>query len=85
MNINRQEKTVYVEIEPELLACVETKAKREYNQILSELLKEGEKEEPEERLEILRLFIESADFSKLRSESKSTSWKGNGSNLHCTW
>ena len=49
---------------------METKAKREYNQILSELLKQGEKGELAEKLETLRLFLESADFNKLRSESE---------------
>lgn len=38
--------------------------------MLSELLEKGEKGELAERLETLRLFLESADFSKLRSESE---------------
>jgi len=67
---NRQEKTTYIELEPELDACVETQAKRRYNQIVRELLKKGEERELAERLEILRLFLESADFNKLRSESE---------------
>jgi len=49
---------------------VETKAKRQYNQVLNELLKKGEQEELAEKLEMLRLFLESTDFSKLRSESE---------------
>jgi len=49
---------------------VETQAKRQYKQILSELLKKGEEGELAEKLEILRLFLESADFNKLRSESE---------------
>jgi len=49
---------------------VETQAKRRYNQILSELLKKDEGGELAERLELLRLFLESADFNKLRSESE---------------
>lgn len=61
---------VYVELEPELEACVETKAKRQYNQILSELLNKEEEGELTEKLEVLRLFLESADFNKLRSESE---------------
>jgi len=62
------EKAVYVELEPELEACVETKAKRQYEQTLSELLEKGEEAELGERLEILRLFLESTDFSELRNE-----------------
>ena len=49
---------------------METQAKRRYNQIASELLKKGEEGELAEKLEILRLFLESADFNKLRSESE---------------
>ena len=49
---------------------METKAKRQYEQILSELLEKGEEEELAEKLEMLRLFLESTDFSKLRNESE---------------
>ena len=49
---------------------METQAKREYNRVLSELLKKGENKELAEKLETLRLFLESADFNKLRSESE---------------
>ena len=59
---------INIEIEPELSACVETKAKREYNQILGDLLNKGEDVELGERLETLRLFLESTDFGKLRNE-----------------
>ena len=71
-------KTTYIELEPELSACVETKAKRQYNQILSELLKKGEEEELAEKLEILRLFLESADFSELRNKSEKHLLEGKG-------
>lgn len=64
----RKEKAVRIEIAPELSACVETQAKRQYRQVLGELLTKGE--EDAARLEILRLFLESADFNKLRSESE---------------
>ena len=49
---------------------METQAKRQYNQILSELLKNGEEGELVEKFETLRLFLESTDFKKLRSESE---------------
>ena len=63
-------KTTYIELKLELDACIETKARREYNRILSELLEKGEEKEFAERLDILRLFLESADFNRLRSESE---------------
>ena len=49
---------------------MKTKAKKYYNQILSELLNKGEEGELAEKLELLRLFLESADFNRLRSESE---------------
>ena len=49
---------------------METKAKRLYNQITRDLLNKGEDKELKEKLEILRLFLETADFNKLRSESE---------------
>jgi len=61
---------VNIELEPELDACVETQAKRHYEKIQRELLKGGKGGELAEKLEILQLFLESADFSKLRSESE---------------
>ena len=63
-------KSFYIELEPELTACVETQARRKYNEMLSELLKEGEAGELADRLDMLRLFIESSDFNKLRRESE---------------
>ena len=55
---------------------METQAKRRYNQITSELLKKGEEGELAQKLEMLRLFLESADFNKLRSESEKHLVKG---------
>ncbi len=64
------ENPIRIELTPELDACVETQAKRLYNQFLSQLLKEGENEELAVKLELLKGFLESADFNKLRSESE---------------
>jgi hypothetical protein len=68
--IATNKKATYIELEPELDACIETKARREYNRVLSELLKKGMEKGLTERLDILRLFLESADFNTLRSESE---------------
>ena len=64
----RKESTI--EIEPELSDCVETQARREYQRISGELLARGGEEKLVVKLEILRSFSESADFSSLRSESE---------------
>ena len=60
----------YIELKPELDACVETQARRMYNQIAGELLTQGKEGKLAEKLETLRLFLESADFNKLRRESE---------------
>lgn len=62
---------VQVELVPSLTSCVETEAKREYRETLGKLL--GFAEQPpemEERLELLRMFLETTDFRKLRSDSE---------------
>ena len=57
---------------------METKAKREYNLTLGELLKQGGEKGLAQKLELLRLFLESADFNKLRSESEKHLLEGKG-------
>jgi hypothetical protein len=60
---------VCIELKPNLSSCIETLSKKEYEQTLSLLLKEGyENEELGEKLEVLRLFLESTDFGYLRSQ-----------------
>jgi hypothetical protein len=59
---------VFIELEPTLSSCIETLAKREYEKTLSILLRTGtEDKELVGRLETLRFFLESTDFSALRS------------------
>jgi hypothetical protein len=60
---------VPIEIKPTLSNCIETLSKKEYERTLNLLLKNGGlDEELGERLEVLRLFLESADFGYLRSQ-----------------
>jgi len=60
-----------IELFPDLSHCVEAVARKEYEEALKRLLTQGEMtEELEERAEILRLFLESADFRKLRADSE---------------
>jgi len=59
-----------IELYPELDACVETQAKRLFSRLSSQLLKEGENEKLLAKLELLRLFLEGADFPDLRSQSE---------------
>jgi len=60
-----------IELVPDLSHCIETVAKREHAEVLKQLLTpEGGSKELQEKLEILRLFLETMDFRKLRSESE---------------
>ncbi len=56
-----------IKFEPNLSHCIETLAKNEYEKVLGRLLK-AEQEDGllAEELELLRLFLESADFGQLR-------------------
>jgi hypothetical protein len=60
---------VCVELKPNLSSCIETVSKKEYERTLNLLLKEKSVDERlGERLEVLKLFLESADFGHLRSQ-----------------
>lgn len=60
-----------VELIPELTHCIETVAKNEYRETLRQLLAASEEtEELEEKVEFLRIFLETMDFNKLRRESE---------------
>jgi len=60
-----------VELIPELTHCIETVAKNEYRETLRQLLAASEgTEELEEKVELLRIFLETMDFNKLRRESE---------------
>lgn len=56
-----------IKLEPGLTHCIETMAKKEYERVLGQLLK-GKEEDSQlaEELELLRIFLESADFGRLR-------------------
>jgi len=60
-----------IELVPDISNCVETVTRREYEETVRQLLaaEEGH-EELLERIELLRLFLETIDFKKLRRESE---------------
>ncbi|MFA4836847.1 MAG: hypothetical protein WC749_12355 [Dehalococcoidia bacterium] len=69
---------IEIELVPDLSSCIQTVAKREYDKVLRGLLqKEGEDQLFEEKLEILKWFLESADFARLRSEYEKHLFAGN--------
>jgi hypothetical protein len=60
-----------IELIPDLSSCIETVAKREYEKVNKMLLTAAKwDEELGQKAETLRLFLESMDFRKLRSESE---------------
>ena len=66
-----------IKLEPTVDSCIETVAKKEYERILRILLKGNQDDEHlEEELELLKLFLESADFGQLRSFSDKFLLKG---------
>ena len=68
-----------IEFKPSLSECIETLAKREYEEGLRAYLVSPENsEELQEKMKLLRLFLESADFSRLRAECEKRLSKGRG-------
>lgn len=60
-----------IELVPDLSHCIETVAKREYREATAKLLAEPkENNELGKRIELLRTFLETMDFRKLRQESE---------------
>jgi hypothetical protein len=60
-----------IELVPDLDHCIETVAKKKHTEFVQILLEsKAGNSEMEEKLEILRLFLETADFRRLRSESE---------------
>lgn len=71
------EEMLRIELIPDLSHCIETVAKREHTAVSKQLLMSGQRnKELVEKLEILRLFLETADFKKLRAESEKRLMEG---------
>jgi len=60
-----------IELVPDLEHCVETLARKKHAELTQKLLvNEAGDTKTEEKLETLRLFLETANFRKLRAESE---------------
>jgi hypothetical protein len=59
-----------IELFPDLTHCIETVAKKEYEDITRQLLAGESNAELEDRLALLRDFLETADFRELRRQSE---------------
>ena len=67
---------ICLKIVPELNECIETKARKEFQRISSLVMQGHNQRSLIQRLELLRLFLETADFRKLRSDSEQMLMKG---------
>jgi hypothetical protein len=67
-----------INFEPNLSSCVQTLARKQHEKIVRELLKTSEQDlELEKKAEMLKEFLESIDFRKLRKEYEPYLVKGN--------
>jgi hypothetical protein len=66
-----------IELVPDLSHCIETVARKEYENLARSYLQAGKGgSELGEKIELLRSFLESADFRKLRKQSEGYLLKG---------
>jgi hypothetical protein len=66
-----------IELFPSIGHCIETTAREEFWNSANQYMKSGQKDKKlEERIELLKAFLESADFGKLRSQSERYLVKG---------
>ena len=66
-----------IELVPDLSHCVETVAKKEFQETLQRILSAEEvSDQLKDKAEILRFFLETADFRNLRAESESHLQRG---------
>jgi DNA primase large subunit len=60
-----------IELSPSLLHCIETTAREEFWNSVNQYMENGRADKKlEERIELLKAFLESMDFKKLRSQSE---------------
>jgi hypothetical protein len=62
---------VQIELIPTLGLCIEGTARQEYKKSADEYMQRGKKDKKlEEKIELLRMFLETMDFRKLRADSE---------------
>lgn len=67
-----------ITFEPDLSTCIQTLARKQHERIVRQLLKPGPgNPELEQKAEMLRMFLESTDFSRLRREYEPYLAEGN--------
>jgi len=62
---------IKIELIPDLSHCIETTAKKEFDRVAVDLVSSEEASDTlKEKIKILRSFLSTADFKKLRAESE---------------
>jgi hypothetical protein len=75
-----------IELLPSLSRCVETTAKDEFWNSANQYMEGGQKDKKlEEKIELLKAFLESADFKKLRSDSETHLVRGKRVRFLIAW
>ena len=60
-----------IELFPSLSHCIETAAREEFWNSVNQYMESGQEDKKlEEKIELLKAFLESVDFKKLRSQSE---------------
>jgi len=60
-----------IELFPSLSHCIETTAREEFWNSVNQYMENGQEDKKlEEKIELLKAFLESMDFKKLRSQSE---------------
>ena len=68
---------VQIELTPDLSHCIETVARKEFEKLARGYLQDDKTDSDfEDKVELLRSFLESADFRKLRKQSEGYLLKG---------
>ena len=65
-----QNQLTRIDLVPDLSHCVQTRARQEYAATMSKIMSGDQSPGLEQRLELLKAFLEEADFSRLRRESE---------------
>jgi hypothetical protein len=61
----------FMELSPSLSHCIETTAREEFWNSVNQYMENGREDKNlEEKIELLKAFLESMDFKKLRSQSE---------------
>lgn len=70
MTSEPQRRDTTVELLPDLSSCVQTRARQAYTAAMNKIVSGDASPVLEDRLELLKVFLEEADFSRLRRESE---------------